>query len=84
MKADVTRKRLEQTVRQLGQSLGEALPREVGFALLLFNMPQPGEPDPAENWMSYISNAQRDTMLLAMEEFCARWRSQGRPPDDPR
>jgi hypothetical protein len=80
-RAKATRTRLDQAVRGLGKSLGEALPPGVGFALLLF----PFHPETLdENYLSYISNARREDILGAMKEFIAKWEAEGRPPDGPR
>lgn len=42
-------------------------PKKVGFALLVFDLGSGGE-----RYMNYISNAERDDMVRAMEEFVRR------------
>lgn len=73
---------LEDVCRRIGHTIGGVLdehnaahphsPR-VGFGLFMFTF---GEPDDPDQWMTWLSNAERDTMLDAMEEFLAK---NGRP-----
>lgn len=49
----------------VAQVIDKLLPEGVGFALLVFDME-------SEGYMSYISNAKREDMLVAMKEFIAR------------
>lgn len=66
---------MEELCQGVGNTIGGVLdnfnaehpnsPR-VGFALLMFTF---GDPDKSQQWMTYISNADRDSMREAMEEF---------------
>lgn len=60
MNADL--KELEEIARKLGRAIGGGLPEGVGFALLLFDFGKDGN-------LTWISNAQRDDMLKALQEF---------------
>lgn len=53
---------LEGHARDIGRTIGGALPKGVGFALLVFDFGEDGH-------MTWISNAQRDDMLRALQEF---------------
>lgn len=69
---------MEELCQGIGHTIGGVLdnhnaenpdaPR-VGFALLVFTF---GDPDESQQWMTYISNADRDSMCEAMEEFLDR------------
>jgi hypothetical protein len=58
---------LERRVRELAELLEREVPRAtgVGFALFLFNFGDGGA-------ISYISNAQRETMVRAVREWLGR------------
>jgi len=67
-----TLKPMEETARGIGEAIGHALdqhaerhPRSprIGFTLMLFDFGSP------PGFMTYISSADRSTMLEAMEEF---------------
>lgn len=53
---------LEERARVLARTIQTTLPKGVGFTLLLFNF------DPHRD-TTYISNADRETMIHAMQEF---------------
>lgn len=53
---------IQEILTALADSINEKLPEGWGFNLLLFNFGPDG-------LMFYISNAQRETMIKAMEEF---------------
>lgn len=57
---------MEQTARALGSLIGGAVEmdhgREVGFCLMLFSFGEGG-------WSTYVSNSDRDYMVLALREF---------------
>lgn len=63
--ANSGRTALEEKSREIGKIIGAALPNGVGFALLLFNFGEGGN-------LAWISNAQRDDMMLALAEFMER------------
>lgn len=48
---------------------GGNVPKTTGFCLLVFPF---GENDPAKDRINYISNAEREDMIVAMKEFLAR------------
>lgn len=77
--ADPVVEPLEQRAREIGELIGGALKLHalenpnsppVGFTLMLFTMEDGGE----KGWMTYISSAQRDSMLEAMEDFLEKHR----------
>lgn len=88
---------MEELCQGVGNTIGGVLdnynadhpgsPR-VGFALLMFTF---GDPDKSQQWMTYISNADRESMCEAMEEFLdkqvqqaiAEAKADGRIVDDP-
>jgi len=53
---------LEEEARKLARVIGGTLPEGIGFALLLFDFGEGGN-------LTYLSNAQRDDMLRALQEF---------------
>ncbi|MGD9631389.1 MAG: hypothetical protein AB7V18_19290 [Pyrinomonadaceae bacterium] len=88
---------MEELCQGIGNTIGGVLdnynashpgsPR-VGFALLMFTF---GDPKKSQQWMTYISNADRESMCEAMEEFLDRQvqqaiaeaKADGRIVDDP-
>jgi hypothetical protein len=63
-------RRMEANCRDLGHMLGSAIQLEnerIGFALMIFAFDGPE--------FTWISNAQRDTMIRALEEFIAKYKS---------
>lgn len=52
-------------MRSLGQAIKEVLPKELAFALLVFPIGEPGI-------ANYISNANREDMIKAIEETVER------------
>lgn len=70
--SDEIRPEVKEQMQGIGRMLGDCLPPTHGFALLVFDMETP------EGFMNYISNAERETMLIAMREFIAH--SEGRTP----
>ena len=63
---------IEQTAREIGNLIGNACERpgkkKLGFALMLFSFDGPE--------FTWISNADRESMIKTMQEFIAR-----NPPD---
>jgi hypothetical protein len=57
----------EKMLREIGQALRASCPPGFGFALFVFTMPGAGS-------MFYTSNAERDSMIQAMQEFIAKFR----------
>ena len=53
---------IEKTLRDIAQRIGGALPSGWGFALLIFTFGKDGK-------MTWISNADRADMILALQEF---------------
>lgn len=53
---------LEKQARDIGLTIKGALPPGVGFALLVFDFGEGGS-------LTWISNAERDDMLRALQEF---------------
>jgi hypothetical protein len=60
---------LEDTLKELGRYIDNKLPSEFGFCLLLFTF-KPGA-------TFYISNAERGTMLKALQEFIRSNKARG-------
>jgi hypothetical protein len=58
----------------LAQLLEEMLPNGAGFSLMVFGKHQNG-PDP-QSEVQYISNCDRDEMVVVLERMAARWRDQ--------
>lgn len=54
-------------MRQLAKKISKEIPG-LGFALLIFEFNKPG-------MSNYISNAQREDMIKAMEETLKRWKA---------
>jgi hypothetical protein len=65
---------IRKVANDIGRIIGMALPKEYGFALLIFGL---GESD---GRMNYISNASREDMLAALKELIARF--EGRYTDE--
>lgn len=66
---------LEARARRLGHLIGNGLPKSVGFMVLLFEWGEGG-------WSTYVSNAQRESMIESLESLLKRLRKPGaiRPP----
>lgn len=62
MKPEEFRAGLEAKCQQLAGLIGHDMPKEVGFALLLFNFGEGG-------FMTYCSNAKRNDMIKALKEM---------------
>ena len=64
-------RRMEATCREIGHMIGGAIDsigdEHHGFALMVFSFDGPE--------FTWISNAQRDDMIRALEEFIAKYRS---------
>lgn len=69
---------MEKLAQDIGGLIGGVLDKhneahphspKVGFTLLMFTFGMPESPD---QWMTYISNSNRDDMCAAMEEFLDR------------
>lgn len=56
---------VEGVLNDIGQKLGETMPKGFGFNLLIFSFGENGS-------MFYISNAQRQDMIAAMKEFIGK------------
>lgn len=64
---EVRDEKAEKMLREIGEMLRSSCPPGFGFALLVFTMPGTGS-------MFYTSNAERESMILAMQEFIAKFR----------
>lgn len=53
---------LEKKAREIGRIIKGQMPEGVGFTLLVFTLGEGG-------WMTYMSSAERTTMIEAMKEF---------------
>jgi hypothetical protein len=58
-----------EAMRELGRIISKQIPG-LGFAVLVFELRRPGV-------ANYISNAQRQDMILALEETLKRWKEGG-------
>lgn len=58
-------KDLEERARHVGRLIGQHMPPGVGFALLVFDFGEGGH-------MTWLSNAERESMIEAMQEMVAR------------
>ncbi len=69
-KIETSEKRLNELARKVAKLIGQDLPGDVGFGLFLFNY---GNEETGEaGFMSWISNAERQTMIPALKEWIAR------------
>jgi hypothetical protein len=64
---------IQKTLKDMGTTIGGALPKGWGFTLMLFNFGEGGNPGDA---MFYISNAERSTMIESMEEFITKQKEE--------
>lgn len=60
---------LEQQCREIADTIAQACPAGVGFALLLFDYGDGGN-------IAYVSNGARDDMRKALRELLDRWEVQ--------
>lgn len=67
----LTRAELEAACASLGRTIGKVVPPGAGFAFLLFDFGERGN-------MSYVSNAQRESMIEALHGLIAHL--EGRRP----
>lgn len=67
MKFEVRDEEAEKVLRDIGLRLRSAMPPGYGFSLLIFSFGEGGN-------MFYTSNAQREDMIHAMQEFIAKFR----------
>lgn len=59
---DVRNEEIENTLREMGQTIGDALPEGWGFTLQIYSFGENGS-------TFYISNADRQDMIAMMKEF---------------
>lgn len=68
----IAREVLDKTCRELAPRLDATLHSQlgerVGFAVLIFNFGEPGD----DQFISYVSNAQRDDMIKVLKQWLAR------------
>lgn len=64
---EVRNEAAEKMLNEIGKALREACPPGFGFSLLVFSFGDGGE-------MFYTSNAERETMCQAMQEFITKFR----------
>jgi hypothetical protein len=69
MKFEVRNEDIEKRLSEIGKRLRESMPPggEFGFSLLVFSFGEGGS-------MFYTSNARREDMIRAMQEFIAKFR----------
>lgn len=63
---EVRNEKAEKVLKEIGQSLRQAMPEGFGFSLLIFSFGKSGS-------MFYTSNANRKDMIKAMKEFIAKF-----------
>lgn len=68
---EVRRESAEQALQRLAEHLSAETPEDMGFALLLFDFGAGGA-------MFYVSNAERSTVVQAMQEFVRKQKGMGR------
>lgn len=68
---EVENEQMEAALKDLGAFIGQGLPKGVGFSLLLFNFGEGGS-------TFYTSNANRQDVIKAMEEFIAKHKKKPR------
>ena len=64
---EVRNEAAEKMLRQIGNMLRDVCPPGIGFSLLIFTFGEGGD-------MFYSSNAQREDMIKAMQEFIEKFR----------
>lgn len=67
MKFEVRNEAVEKMLKAMGDDLRAACPPGVGFALLVFSFGEGGS-------MFYTSNAERESIIRAMQEFIDKFR----------
>ena len=67
MAFEVRDEKAEAMLKEIGQMLRKACPKGYGFSLLIFSFGEGGN-------MFYTSNAQREDMIRAMQEFIQKHR----------
>lgn len=67
MKFEVRNEQAEAMLNEVGQLLKAVCPPGYGFSLLVFSFGEGGN-------MFYASNAERESMIQAMQEFIAKFR----------
>ena len=67
MKFEVRNEEAEKMLAEIGRLLKSACPKGYGFSLLVFSFGEGGN-------MFYSSNARREDMIRAMQEFIAQFR----------
>lgn len=67
MKFEVRDEEAEKVLGDIGRRLRSVMPEGYGFSLLIFSFGEGGN-------MFYTSNAQREDMIRAMQEFIAKFR----------
>ena len=68
MNFEVRNEQAEEMLKEIGQLLRSACPEGYGFSLLIFSFGAGGN-------MFYTSNAQREDMIKAMQEFIQKFRA---------
>ena len=58
---EILNKEIQEVLKQLGRGIGQQLPKNWGFTLMLFSYKGPE--------LFYISNANREDMIKTMHEF---------------
>jgi hypothetical protein len=66
---------LEAEGRKVAGVVDALTPHDVGFTLLLFNYSD--EPNDPNNFTTYLSSADRPTMVRLMQELLAKWEAEG-------
>lgn len=66
---------LEAEGRKVAGVIAALTPRDVGFTVLLFNLTE--EADNPNNFTTYLSSADRETMVRLMQELLAKWERDG-------
>lgn len=59
-------------MRRLGDIIKKEIGKDVGFCLLCFPLNKAGT-------LNYISNAERESMIVALEEAARRFKVKGNP-----
>jgi hypothetical protein len=67
MRYEVRDEQAEAMLNEIGKMLRDACPKGYGFSLLIFSFGAGGN-------MFYTSNAQREDMIRAMQEFITKFR----------
>lgn len=66
------------TMLRIADVIGKATPPGFGFCLFMFDMPTDATGQQVPGHISYISNAERPDMILALKDWLANQEAEGK------